>query len=561
MAETTEVVARPVSGQSERAYSYFRGGRRNPSLSDQLIEGLAGLQPGLQKYLQEKVAKQEQEQAQAGRRDALSKKEKQSDAEAYLNAYEDIQAKASLVQFQGDLSQLLQQASSEGWDAPTWTEKSTKLFAAYTAEMPPMFQEKFAPPALHLLGNHAGSFRNQLAKQFELETLEQVGSVAAGLIDGQLATPSEDPEEFTKGMRKTLSDMRKNAKDMKINSRAVSEKFLQIAGERAIREGRPDLLEWIYEKDESGIALIHTELGGSAGQMYRQAVSAQASLASSAAAAEAKLLEQQKKQINNQLLVMGSKIDGRDAKGIQQFINMIDSFAAPHLNPYGVMIDPSSLNVLLGYADKVKQLNGFSEKSDFFAYTGIYGKALHGKMDIDDLAIGLQTLNETDARSLMEKNAQMYEKMQDETFRRKMSRSDKELNSLEGIVAPKDDLTGAFIDTRNGPYRVAYVRSEWNQWIDSFIEQDKFPGHDELIKKRQELEDSAFKAHPQMVDMSRNRNGGQQAQSPQQAQGLRNRLRQGGSTTPAQPQPQPQVQPQAPPVTEETTGFDEITTY
>lgn len=496
---TTEVVARPVSSQGDRAYSYFDPARFQSGL-EPILESLSAVQPSLRRYAETKRKAEEEALAQEGRQHALAGQDKTSDAYAYVEAYEDIHAKADLVKFQGDLAGMLQQAETEGWDTQTWEENTSNLFANYTTGMPPLWQEKFADPALMLLAKHNGSYKSHLAKQVELELMDKVGQITDAQITSYLSNPGYAVEGYSKDMRKILSDMRGNAKKLKVDPRKISEKFLEISAEKAINEGRPELLEWINEKDASGISLVNTDLGVKAAQYYRQALSAKTQLDNAKASAAKKILEQNTKEINNKLLLMGASIDSRDPKSIVNFKRWVTRYATPN-NPEGVMLDPSGVNVLLGYAEKLEKLNGFSDKSDFVSYAAILPKAMRGEMEVADLAKALANLTESDTRALFQMNAEYSNKMQDTTHKRFQDYADQTLGKLDDLVNMKDPVTGNIIDVTNGPKRAAMVQTEWFQWLESYYRDNKYPTIDEMAKKQKELADSAFATYAPLVSI------------------------------------------------------------
>lgn len=483
-----EVAARPTGGESRTGYTYFQRARKNPGVLQGLVRGLEKFNPALKNYLKVEEALEDQDLGDQARKDFIEGKEPSNTAVAYVSSYHKLSAASKLAEFRGELEMLEEQNAETTQEE--YQEATQKTLQKYTQGTSPVFTEFFSGPAEAEMGASFVRYKKTQAKLFK----DQMDSNATSIIRAEISEVGNDP----KAVRQMVSSLRARYRELKFNPMEVSAKALAITGEQAELLGRPDLLEWIFEKDTAGIRLVDTNLQPQALASYKRAITAQDQQVRDKERVGAEQVKMNTKLATNSLLQSMHDLDPRDLQGMRKLDMIVNSLATGE-NEWGITLESSHLNTLKTGIKSLKSEEGFRAYSIPEQYKDAYIKIAEGSFTVEDLAVAERTLDRGDYRNILNMYAQQLQKeatgevgADDNITKALLATTLKEAN--------KSNIMGV-MDQTNGFNRERFVKFHFAQWKRQYKPKD---GEDFLTTvhtKLIDLKDKAFETYPEAVSI------------------------------------------------------------
>jgi len=515
---TAEVVAKPTGAKASTSYPYFRY-HRDPNGLAALVKGLSSLQPALRRYAESEDEKHKGEalKAFADKREPTKEEMK---IKAFSDAYNNLQARASVAEFQSGLTEQFELIKTEGGTAEQWEEAKTSLLQEHTSGMAPAYLEHFLPHAQQLTGTFDSKFKKHQVAILHDQTVQNVSKIIRSSVSEIIV--AGDTDSAGKDLRDLLTDLQGNAKQLGVKTGEVSALFTGIVGEIAELENRPELLQFGHEPDASGIRLTDTSQKEAIRNWEHRAQIAKDKADRDAEVAETKRKAELKTQIGTGLLFDLLSTDSTDLKKLNTLALRISRYTDPKANADGVVLNFGQTHALLNIIDRLKQRKGFPESSNRDVYNTAF-VAAHNNLTVQGLNTVANSLSEHDFKQLLNVIVQRQKQEHTSGYNEWRTQKKDAERDLMNLLSPTDKIGNA-LDPTNGPMRVKKARVLWETTLSEYVkENQKLPTAVELDEISDSVAEKIFKKYPLGLGTPSQAQAG--TKTPPDVNNVRNRLR------------------------------------
>ena len=354
------------------------------------------------KVFEERKVQKHDEDIQKGKRAKVRGEEKPEDAsKGFIKGYETLEGMAGAAQ----LRTIMQDYYNKNW------QLTPEEFQAGKDEIVKEFLEGRSDNYIDALIPGAIQAEQEIINaQYEAQHSiirgninSHIRQVADGMVDIMVDQDIDDPVRLRQG----LSDIQALAKEQGLSRSEVSGYFIDVVGQRAIKEGKPELMNFVYEKDVSAgnLRLIDTEHHPKILQYIRQAESEASSRDIAAEKAAKQKREELKDSVTRTLAEKMYTLAPDDHQGWLELEQLLEDSSDPERNEFGIALDYKEIEHFRKNLNSLRLGGNFAQESDMRAYQNGYVKAKQGRLSAADLGVMETFLTREDFKELMKVQA------------------------------------------------------------------------------------------------------------------------------------------------------------
>jgi hypothetical protein len=479
---------------------------------------LAAFATGKEAYGEWKANKDEKDFEAGGLAQATGEEQDTSRSAAWITGYESMNGQAAVA----DLEDSLTKYHNENWqaDEQTYAAGREQVLAGFLEGKSKAYLKNFVPQALKIEEAFASKYQEAQRNQLLNDMRTKAGKATRAQLNAILTNP-ELVAESPKILRQHLSEQQKNMKVYGMSRTQVSKDFIDAVGMRARLEGRPDLLAFATEPDESGMVLAdNPELAENILGHIRAAEAA----ADAGVAAKEKAEKEARTQTSDDLeraIIEGLYTgDPNDKATRQQIQSALFNAGHPSRNKAGIALDPTRLEHLLKLHNDLNGGGHFATNDNMSVWTPLWVKAAEGKLDLAELEQAQGQLSEASYQGLVKENADAKQRAKgsgsgtpfDPVF-------NKQLTDFLAVVNPKNSMGGDMF--AEGPGMVMDARYDAYSWYNQFVEKNKRPPDlketHEALKILKDKYESARPAPPTKTNTTTSKKGAEAPTSGREA--------------------------------------------
>jgi hypothetical protein len=455
---------------------------------------LAAFATGKEAYGEWKANKDEKDFTAGTMAQAKGEQQDTSKSAAWITGYESMSGQAATA----DLTDALEKFHNENWqaDPDSYTAGREQVLAGFLEGKSDAYLKNFVPHALKIEEAYATKYQEAQRNQL----LEDMRTKANKSTRAQLNAVLTDPElaaQSPKVLRQHLSIQQQNLKAYGMSRTQVSKDFINAVGARAILEGRPDLLKFATEPDDSGMALAdNPELAANILSYVQRAEAQRDAGADAKVKAEKQAREDLSDGLERAIIEGFYTGNPNDKAHREQLHGALLNAGDPSRNPAGIALDPTRYEHLWKLHNDLNGGGTFATNDNMSVWTPLWVKAAEGKLDLAELEQAQGQLSEASYKGLVKENA-------DAKQRAKGSGSSspfdpvftKQLTDFLAVVNPKNSMGGDMF--AEGPGMVMDARYDAYSWYNQFMkDNDRIPTLEETHKALKILKEKYEDARP-----------------------------------------------------------------
>lgn len=328
------------------------------------------------------------------------------------------------------------------------------------------FIEGFLPDALHYEQQANETFiKYRDAKDTE-DFLNEIGGMAHAELVNLMSKDTFDAETVAEYLHEFTINAQELGKAYKGLSRnQINEKILDTIGIIAVREGRPDLLDFVLRKDKDGVAVWDTNLKEDAARYIQGAETQRDAILKEQERIEKERIAEAKESIQRQMYAaLHSGNPSATAQAHEMLVNNAELFP------------PSTFNALLEDFTELRSADGtyFAKESDEDVLVNLSIAAEDNKLSLDTLRKYKPALSRSDYIKLSGKMINAEQKARKEAqagkdddnmedYFNEQKTSFKQEILLSGDFMEKDNPFGDDTTRQRQRFAMFYLTDEWKK--------------------------------------------------------------------------------------------------